>query len=96
IIHREIYLDYNNGVYGNFGYTPVRREVQIEYFIDMETGEKLEFTQRNFERHFAYDPVLLNSFKEWNKRERKEGMFQFLHNYNQANPIYFPISRCRK
>lgn len=96
IIHRETFMDYNSAMYNGFGYVPIQREVQVEFFLDMRTGEKEKFIERNFEKHLADDPVLFASFSKMSKKRKKESMFQFLHAYNQDHPVYFPISRCRK
>ncbi|NNC83859.1 MAG: hypothetical protein HKN79_09785 [Flavobacteriales bacterium] len=95
VIHREEIMDYNNTLYNGFTYAPVRREVQVEFFVDMRTGEKYEFNEKNLSEQISDDPILRSSYSQLTRKKRKENMFRFLHTYNQNHPIYFPISRCR-
>ena len=96
IIHREEFIDYNNAMYNGFTYAPVRREVQTEFFLDMRSGIKLEFTAENLSDYISDDPILHGSFEQLSRKKKKESMFRYLHTYNQKHPVYFPISRCRR
>ena len=96
IIHREEFFDYNNAMYNGFTYAPVRREIQTEFFLDMRTGDKLEFNTENLSDYINDDPILHGSFEQLSRKKKKESMFRYLHSYNQKYPVYFPISKCRR
>ncbi len=96
LIQRETYLDYSNSQMNGYSSMPVKREAQVEFFIDLRTGEKKEFTEREFEPHLADDPILLHSFRKMTRKQRKLSMYRFLHSYNDEHPAYFPISKCRR
>lgn len=96
LIQREEYLDHSATFQNGYGSLPVRREVRVEFFIDVRTGEKKVFAETEFAPHLADDPLLLGSFERMNKKQRKLSMYRMLHSYNEKHPVYFPISKCRR
>jgi hypothetical protein len=94
IIHREEVIDYNSNIGMGVSSVPVRREVQVEYLIDLDSEEKVTFTPENLLHHMQDDHVLYRSFAGLSKKDRRKSLYEFLHRYNNDNPIYFLISGC--
>jgi hypothetical protein len=96
IIHREEVIDYNSNIGMGVSSVPVRREVQVEYLIDLDTEDKVPFTPENLVHYMQDDHVLYMAYTGLSKKERRKSLYVFLHRYNNENPIYFLISGCHK
>ena len=96
IIHREEVIDYNSNIGMGVGSVPVRREVQVEYLIDMDSGDKVPFTSDNLLHFIQDDHILYYAYSQMSKKERRKAQYVYLHKYNNENPIYFLISGCHK
>lgn len=72
-------------------YTPPPKGSK-EYFFDFETGKRIKYSPKNFEKIIADDGILLTEFTKRKKREKKE-IFPFLTKYNQRHPIHFKIEK---
>ncbi len=94
IIHREEVIDFNANYGVGVGTVPVRREVQVEYLIDLESGEKVPFNEDNLSFYMQDDPVIFNSYELLTRKEKRKRQYVFLHRYNTENPVYFLISGC--
>jgi hypothetical protein len=95
IIHREEVIDYN-AVYGvGVGQVPIRREIQVEYLVDMDTGLKQTFSPEFMLDIISDDPIVFRDYESLSARQRKQSKYLYLHRYNRENPIYFPLRGCR-
>ncbi|HRH36904.1 MAG TPA: hypothetical protein PK760_01080 [Flavobacteriales bacterium] len=75
-----------------YNYGTVNRTVILQQLIDMETGAVLPFNAAGLDAAFAHDPILQEEFRNLPKKQRNsdEGLFRFLHLYNERHPLLFP------
>lgn len=96
IIHREEVIDYNP-VYGaGAAGFPVRREIQVEYMVDMKSGDKMVFDANVLLEVVSDDPIIFRDFERLSNRQRKQSKYLYLHRYNREHPVYFPLHGCRR
>ena len=84
-----------NSYYSPYYYSPyspstVSRSELVQYIIDFETGDKLEYNVKNVEIVLMKDPELHLEFVSLPKKKRKQMMFLYLRKYNENNPLYLP------
>ncbi len=99
IIHTDQFVDYDYN-YTTYYYNnsmPVRREANVQYIINMETGVKKQLALDTFTEMLEDDPTLYNEFVNIKQKgKRKDRMFLFLRRYNDKHPLFFPHNGCNK
>jgi|GEM_PF-1945506 len=94
IIHREEVVDYNSNIGMGVASIPVRREIQVEYIIDLDTGESVPFNEGNLLHFMQDDHILYMQYSALSRKERRKAQYVYLHRYNNENPVYFLITGC--
>ena len=88
---RYSYNSYNNPYYYS-PYSPstISRSELVQYIVDFETGNRLEYNVNNVEISIMKDPELHMEFISLPRKKKKQMMFLFLRRYNEDNPLYLP------
>jgi hypothetical protein len=64
----------------------------LQYLLNMETGEVLEFTQNAVEAMLMKDPQLYDEYVGLSKKKQKQLKFFYIRKYNEKHPLYFPVN----
>ncbi len=85
------YNSYNSPYYYS-PYSPstVSRNELIQYIIDFETGNRLEYNVKNVEIALMKDPELHLEYVSLSRKKKKQMMFLYIRKYNERNILYLP------
>ncbi|NRB51240.1 MAG: hypothetical protein HRU41_26445 [Saprospiraceae bacterium] len=72
-------------------YTPPPKGAK-EYLFDFNTGKRMKYSAKSFEKIIAKDGILLTEFTKRDKREKEE-IFPFIAKFNQRHPIHFKVEK---
>jgi hypothetical protein len=91
------YNSYYSNPYGNpysygypYGQNTVSRNELIQYVIDFETGNTVEFDIKNVEILLIKDPELYQEFIMLSRKKKKQMLFLYIRKFNEKHPIYLP------
>ena len=62
-----------------------------QFLLDFETGEFLEFNEKNVEKLLSRDSLLYNEFKSLSKKQKKQLKFYYIRRYNEKYPLPFEL-----
>jgi hypothetical protein len=77
--------------YSPYGSPSTRRSEVVQFMIDFESGEILEFTLDNTKRILMKDPDLYEQFIREKKSKQKDLMFVYLRKYNEKHQLMLPV-----
>ncbi len=84
------YNPYYSPYYMPYRPTAVSRNELVQYMIEFETGNQVEYDTKNVELLLMKDPDLYDEFMKLGKRKKKQQMFLFIRKYNEKHPLYLP------
>lgn len=89
LVYEQSYRDWDPYMYG---YGTTMRTILQQQLIDVAAGTIQPFDAAGMEEALASDPVLLEEFMSFSKKQRNspELLFRFLRSYNQLHPLRFP------
>ncbi|MFT3884821.1 MAG: hypothetical protein QM724_05140 [Flavobacteriales bacterium] len=75
-----------------YSYGPVTYTVEVQRFLDMESGAFLPVTAGGLYEVLKRDDLLKQEFDALPKKQRnkEETIFLFMRRYNERHPLYFP------
>lgn len=78
--------------WGAYGYGTATYNVEVQRFLDMETGAFLPVSAGGLYEVLKRDDVLKQEFDALPKKQRnkEETIFLFMRRYNESHPLYFP------
>lgn len=76
--------------YSPYSPSTVSRSELVQYIIDFETGNRLEYNVKNVEIALMKDSELHLEFVTLTRKKKKQMMFLYLRKYNERNPLYLP------
>lgn len=84
------YNSYYSPYYMPYRPTTVSRNELVQYMIDFETGNRIEYELKNVEAVLSKDPELYDEFMKLRRKKKKQMMFLYLRKYNEKHPLYLP------
>ncbi|MFP4488676.1 MAG: hypothetical protein ACLFN1_05170 [Bacteroidales bacterium] len=84
------YNSYYSPYYMPYRPTTVSRNELVQYMIDFETGNLIEYELKNVEAILSKDPELYDEFMKLRRKKKKQMMFLYLRKYNEKHPLYLP------
>ncbi len=95
------YSGYSNPYYSpyyspyNMPYSPttVSKKQLVQYIIEFETGNTIEYDLKNIELLLSKDIDLYQEFLQLSRKKKKQMMFLYLRKYNEKYPLYLPKSK---
>ena len=92
VYHTDSYYDPFYG-YNYYNYYPksYKTEELQQFLIDFETGSVLPINIKNIESILLRFPELHKDYSKLGKRKKTKKMFEYIKQYNEQVPIFFPI-----
>ena len=92
VYHTNSYYDsfYGYNYYNNYPRVYQTEELQ-QFLIDFETGNVLPISVKNVESILSRLPELHKTYSKLRKRKKTKKMFEYIRQYNEQMPIFFPI-----
>lgn len=89
LVYEQSYRDWDPFMYG---YGTTTRTILQQQLINVSAGTMQPFDAAGMEQALAGDPVLLEEFMSFSKKQRNspELLFRFLRSYNEIHPLRFP------
>ena len=61
-----------------------------QYSMDFNTGETMEYNEKNLEILLMNDPELYDEYMSLRRKKKKQLKFMYIRRFNERNPLYLP------
>lgn len=87
--YRYSYYDY---YYHPSRSTPYTKTEMRQFILEFDSGKVMEYDIKNVAFALMRDPELHDQYMRLSKRKKKQLKFLYIRQFNERNPIYFPVN----
>jgi len=87
--YRYSYYDY---YYHPSRHTPYTKSEIRQFILEFDSGKVMEYDIKSVAFALMRDPELHDQYMRLSKRKKKQLKFLYIRQFNERNPIYFPVN----